>query len=71
MSSPEIWGENKLEHFEISENVQTFLEKKVFSSSFTHEKKKILIFFFIWEKDISFIWEKNQKVLVFLRNYVL
>lgn len=60
-----------LEHFEISENVKTFLEKKVFSSSFTHEKKKILIFFFIWEKDISFIWEKNQKVLVFLRNYVL
>lgn len=36
-----------LEHFEISENVKTFLEKKVFSSSFTHEKKKILIFFFI------------------------
>lgn len=39
MSSPEIWGEKKLEHFEISENVQTILEKKVFSSSFTHEKK--------------------------------
>lgn len=65
MSSPEFCGEKKLEHFEISENVQTILEKKVFSSSFTHEKKKILIFFFIWEKKKNLFEKKIKKFLCF------
>lgn len=48
-----------LEHFEISENVKTFLEKKVFSSSFTHEKKENADFFFHLRKRYFFLFEKK------------